>query len=122
MKGYKVVRKIEGKEDYYSFASMGPSGTRRYRIGLMTWPHYEGGPLCVFEDLSHATRFCIDTTIYAGLDIHIFECEYQPSIENFVWTEGSRVYHVRSLPPGTRLADFVTLKKEVAILKMEVIP
>lgn len=101
--GYKVVRKY-GK--HYASCSLNDRGYKIYKIGKVTKPNDDCGPLAVF-----GTR--IAAVAFGFLDYTLCRCKYIPSSRCGLWIGQHDVWPAGYIPKGTRFADEVELIEEV---------
>lgn len=98
MKGYKVTWGVEPT----SFSAP-TDGAVVYSIGEVTKPRYGCGPFAVFQTEDDANKFLEEPQ---GRLIQIYECEYEPSDEDRLYTPSKKWCAV---PEGTAFAKSVTL-------------
>jgi hypothetical protein len=108
--GYKVVRKVG---DQLVSATRYCGRILEYTAQQETRPLEGDGPLAVFPTLSLAQQWIWD----ARFEFEIWWCAFTPSSEESLWyrTGHRRVRTgLKELPPGTRLAQSVTLTQKVS--------
>jgi hypothetical protein len=116
MQGFKVV--YLDKSGEYRPCIM-TSIKIRYGIGKITKPYKGDGPLAVFETKASAREFIIDNFEWSDepfscRNMKTFECNYEPSQEIAMWIMGGiSSLEIDNFPPGTILADSVTLLREI---------
>lgn len=118
MKGYKVVCRRQfygGREEIVSACVTQDWAVIAYRVGEAVKPRPGCGPLCVFDDLSKARRMSKAMPDYQNVEI--YECEFTPSASETVWYYEYPLPEEMTfdLPPGTVLADEVTLTALVEV-------
>ena len=117
-KGYKVVKRAGRK---FCSCVMDVAEARAfYNIGSTTQRRMGCGPLAVFGQKADAIRFVKSvkwlSDAFKGGFAFLFRCEYSPSEDERRWyTEKvlTGYQHSHALPQGTRIADEVTLLKQV---------
>lgn len=99
-RGWKVIKKATRDSIFIS----GP-GRVTYLPHRRARPEPDCGPLCVFANKTSAKAFGCQWSL-----AKIVPCRYKPSKHKEVWWRPGLddVTPLRSLPPGTALADFVT--------------
>jgi len=85
-----------------------------YLLGQWVYPNPGNGPMCVFEKEEDAHYFVKVESTYKGgsITLSIFECEYELSKSNRVWTSISED-ELGWLPFLTRLAESIKLTKKI---------
>jgi hypothetical protein len=91
----------------------------RYVLGEIAKPGLGFGPLCVFRDLQDAEDFVMKSLIF-GVDYDadnyvIFECEYNISDCESVWTRNlmTTLEHLREKYKSVDLADNLVLTRRI---------
>ena len=88
-----------------------------YGEDYKAFPRQGNGPLCVFDSKEHALEALDKLKWYhLGHRFAIFQCTYSPSALDKVWIKNQGTLfldEMREAYPGTQLADWVQLSKEV---------
>jgi hypothetical protein len=101
--GWKVVNKDMKSVSVPSMAAV------HYKVGKITKPMKDAGPLCVFTSLQSARN------AFSGVGNRFYLCAYVPSNKKCVWTSKLWIHTspIFFLPNGTALAAEVVLIREV---------
>lgn len=109
-KGWKVTKIING----VNYSAIMALHILRYDIDIPTSRPEDGGPLTLFATKEEATAFLnpsLNKTHPDNSPYAIHPCDYTPSTDTQLWHKSHTPYML-PLPPGTLLADDITLRKK----------